>query len=156
MEQIKFFKYTTIFLAILNISMIAFFFITKPKGKHPHHDGKKGNALEILKLDKTQKETFSEYADAHKALMKDFNEEQKTLLKTYFETLTDTTNIAITDSLLTKVQVIEKQKIESTYEHLKDIQTILNKEQEPHFQEFMNQVYGRILAESKRNKKNRK
>ncbi|MFK7950735.1 MAG: hypothetical protein AB8G11_24325 [Saprospiraceae bacterium] len=147
MEQVKFYKYATIFLVILNISMVAFFFLTKPKGIPPR--GNK-NAIEILKLDKTQKDTFLQYADIHKSLMKGFNKEQKALLKTYFQTLTDTTNIAITDSLLTEVQALERKKIESTYEHLAEIKIILNEEQEPRYQQFMNRVYRMILAEGKK------
>lgn len=145
MEQVKFYKYAMIFLAILNVSMVAFFLITKPKGKPDNR-----NVIGILELDKTQKETFFQYAEAHKTLMNDFNKAQKAVLKTYFQTLTDTTNIAITDSLLTEVQALEREKIESTYEHLKEVKTILNEEQKPHFQKFMNRVYKMILAESKK------
>lgn len=149
MEQVKFYKYTTFVLVILNLSMVAFFFLMKPKGQH--HNGR--NVVEILKLEKTQNDTFLQYADAHKALMKEFDEQQKALLKTYFQTLTDTTDLAITDSLLTEVQKVEREKIESTYEHLEDVRSILNEEQQPYFQEFMNRVYGRILSESTGNKK---
>lgn len=149
MEQLKFYKYATIILVVLNLSMIAFFFIIRPKGK-PH---KGRNVVEILKLDKTQDDTFLKYADTHKASMKELDEQQKALLKTYFQTLTDTTNLTITDSLLMKVQILEKQKIESTYEHLEEVRTILNEEQLPYYQEFMNNVYNRILSESKENRK---
>lgn len=148
MEQVKFFKYATFFLVALNISMVAFFFITKPKGIPPRHGNR--NALEILELDKTQKATFLQYAEAHKALMKDLNKEQKVLLKTYFQTLVEDKNLEVTDSLLAEVQALEKQKIESTYEHLTDVKSILNKEQQSHFQEFIDRVYEMILAESKK------
>lgn len=148
MEQVKFYKYATITLVVLNIAMVAFFFLTKPKGKP--HNGRK--VVEMLQLDEAQNDTFLKYVDTHKALMKGFNEKQKALLKTYFQTLTDTTNLAVTDSLLTEVQRLERQKIESTYEHLKDVRNILNEEQTPYFQEFMNKVYSRILSKDKKNK----
>ena len=77
MKQVKFYKYTTIFLMILNLLMVAFFLITKPKKGHVN----KKNAIEILNLDKTQHEAFLEYVDKHKGLMQGFDKEQKQLLK---------------------------------------------------------------------------
>lgn len=146
MEQAKFYKYAAIFLVILNLSMVAFFLITRPKPEH----GGKHHARNVLKLDAAQNDTFQQYANTHKDLMKDLDEEQKQLLKTYFQTLTNPTNIGMTDSLLTQVQSLERQKIVSTYEHLKEVKVMLNEEQQPLFQDFMNHIYGRILLESRK------
>lgn len=148
MKQLQFYKYAATGLLFLNIAMLAFFFLTKPPN-HPRGKRFKGGAIEILNLDKTQDKVFFELVKNHKQKMKVFNQKQKELLKPYFDSLIDSTGQP--QNVIEKVEQLERQKIESIYQHFQDIKSILKKEQLSGFEEFMDVTIKRILPDAKEN-----
>ena len=150
MRQLQFYKYTTWALLILNLSMIAFFFLTAPPPPHSGETRRK-KAVDILSLDKQQNESFIMLARQHMRLMDDFSNQQRVLLTPYFNSLIDQSKIINSDSLLTQIQLLEQKKIESTYQHLKDVKSILRTEQHIYFEEFIEHALERILLEQKKN-----
>jgi len=145
MKQLQFYKYATIGLLLLNVALLTFFFLRKPN--HPPRADLKRGAIDILKLDDGQGETFFNLAKEHQQKMKVFNQSQKELLKPYFNSLVDSTGR--NKNVLDKVEQLERQKIESIYRHFQDIKSILKKEQLSVFEEFMDDAIKRILPESK-------
>ncbi len=146
MKQLQFYKYATIGLLLLNLGMLTFFFLTKPK-HHSRKDFKRG-AVDILKLDDEQRETFFNLVKGHQQKMKVFSQHQKELLSPYFNSLIDSTEV--NQDVFDKVEELERQKIESIYQHFQEIKSILREEQMPGFEEFMNHVMKRILSNSER------
>ena len=149
MKQLQFYKYTTWALLFLNISMILFFFLTRPK-PFPPRDGGKRRAIDMLKMDEQQHDIFLEYVNQHIQLMDGFDNQQRNLLKPYFNTLVDSTKNTDSDNLLGQALQMERKKIESTYQHLQDIKSILRPEQQAAFEAWINSALEVILLDKKK------
>lgn len=151
MDQLKFYKYATSGLLLLNIVIIAFFFLTRPK--HPRPQTAENFAEEvkdILHLSDQQNEAFTTMAREHNESMKSINERQEQLVLPYFERLTDASDTLTRDSVLSEIQQLERQKIEVTYRHLEDLKGILDEDQLPHFKVFMQRFTSRVLGRDKK------
>jgi|GEM_PF-1043769 len=151
MKQLQLYKYTTWALLVLNIFMISFFFITKPKHRPPRRGNFRNNAAEILKLNENQHATFIMLAEQHGYQMDSIRTLQNALLQPYFESLVNNTNNTYTDDLLKEFQQLEGKKITLTYQHFNEVKEILNPSQQPHFKEFMQKVLRNILLGKKKN-----
>lgn len=147
MKQLQFYKYATWILLFLNLSMIAFFFLTPPPS-HRGAEGRKG-ALDIMKLDEQQDELFLQLAQQHMQQMDDFDNQQRNLLKPYFNSLIDKSKTINSDVLLNQVQLLGRKKIESTYQHFQDVKSILRPDQHIDFEEFVEHTMEKILLEKK-------
>ncbi|MEM8965614.1 MAG: hypothetical protein AAGE93_04290 [Bacteroidota bacterium] len=104
-----------------------------------------------MQLDDEQYDFFLQNTEQHKQQMGRFNDQKRDLLQIYFSSLLDSTNIANLDSLVMLVQVLERKKIEGTYQHFQDMHSILRPEQQSGFESFVNQAMQRILTGNKNN-----
>ena len=96
MKQLQLFKYATLGLILLNIGIILFFFLTKPKPPRPMPEGPNNHAMDrraidLLGLDENQVVAFRDLARAHSREMRTINEEQRQLLEPYFVAVMDST-----------------------------------------------------------------
>lgn len=148
MESLKFYKYATWGLLILNLLMLSFFIITKG-GKHEGNHTP-GMAAELLKLNDEQHTQFLASAQQHEQIMDRINAAQSSLLKPYFSQLTTPQKITSANTL-TEIQALEKQKIEATYQHFEEVKNILTIEQLPDFKIFMNHILTRLIDTKKKN-----
>lgn len=145
MTSLQFYKYTTWTLLLLNIAMISFFFLSRPPMLPANHvQGE--NAIDILKLDKLQNETFLKLVRQHIKEMDGYDQQQKNLLRTYFKTVFDSTNHET--NKVTPIIQLEAKKIESTYQHFKKVEALLSPEQQVHFKSFVEHALSRILLET--------
>lgn len=151
MKLFQLYKYAAWGLLILNLSMIAFFFLTAPPRPNDLK-GKKG-AVQMMQLDEQQEKSFSSLAHQHMQQMSEFNRQQRSLLQPYFNSIIDTKITIQSDSLLKQVQALEQKKIESTYLHFQEVKAILKPEQYPDFEKFVEQAIGRILLEQEKRPK---
>lgn len=150
MKNLRFYIYATWGLLILNLTMVAFFFLTAPPpSQGTHKRGEK--AVDILKLDKQQDESFILLATQHMQQMDDFNDEQRNLLKPYFNTLIDQSKSVDSDIILNQIQSLERKKIESTYQHFQEVKTILNPSQHLDYEYFIEHAIRKILIDQKKN-----
>lgn len=148
MKQLQFYKYATFGLLALNIAIVAFFFVTRPKPPHGMPDQNMfKRAAEMLKLDPQQSEQFEKSANAHKQKMKSINDRQRELLRPYFQILVDTSLSIDSSGVLVEIQKLEAEKVESTYRHFSEVKTQLKPEQQPYFEEFMLRALRMILLE---------
>lgn len=145
MKQLPFYKYATWGLLVLNLSMVAFFFLTASPAQGVETGGKK--AVDILKLDQQQHESFLLLVRQHIQLMDDFSNQQRKLLQPYFNSLIDLNKTNDFDSLLNQVQLLERKKIESVYQHFQDVKSILKPTQQENFAAFIDHAVKRILIE---------
>ncbi|MBT8229192.1 MAG: hypothetical protein KJO50_02965 [Bacteroidia bacterium] len=150
MKQLQFYKYAALGLLILNLSMITFFFLTKPK--KPLHPGPGGpeKAGDILKLDDQQTERFLKFAERHSRQIDIVDMQQRKLMKPYFKSIITGEGTEINDNRIEQALQLERKKIESTYSHFGDIKTLLKSEQQTNFEKFIDHALGKILKEQRK------
>lgn len=144
MQSTQFYKYTTWGMLCLNLILIGFLFLGRPNGGH------KMRAIDSLKMDKTQHDAFLASAKRHASLMRELTKAQTDLLKPYFQQLIDTNLIINEDQLFTDLQIVEKQKIKSAYQHFEEIKNFLREEQLAGFKPFMDEILGKVLSEKEK------
>lgn len=146
MSQLKFYKYATLGLLVLNALLIAFFFLTKPGPGRGHVPGDlEKRAINHLGLDEAQHEGFLTSAGRHQKQMPIIEEQQKELLQKYFQTLVDSSSTLDLQNTLEQLTELEKQKIELTYQHFKEIKVLLAPHQIKKFEDFMKDILRRLL-----------
>ena len=157
MKQLQFYKYAAGVLLLLNLLVIAFFFITRP-----HPPDKKGRedlqkrAIDIMEMDEQQHTVFLQFAKQHSEQMDYFNKQQRNLLQPYFKAIIDTANAVNSTTLLAQFHALEQKKVELTYQHFLDIKSILNPEQQTGFEEFVERALEIILFDQKKNHSHRR
>ncbi len=146
MTQLKLYQYAAWGLLVLNLSMVAFFFLTKPTPPD-RADGQqfRNKAVNILQLDEQQEAAFSKLAMAHAEEMRRLMKSQQDLLKPYFDHLLTENDAVNPDSILLQYQQLEKEKLVVTYQHFEDIKGILKEEQKGNFPKFMEEAIRALL-----------
>ena len=147
MKTLQFYKYATFILLALNIGLIAFSFITRPKGQK---GAPQLRAIETLGLDEAQHEFFLASAKEHITQMMSISEQQKELLMPYFNSIADSTQIVDAESVLSAVEQLERKKIEQTHQHFSEIKSILNADQIDDFEGFMDRTLEKLLVTQKK------
>lgn len=145
MNPLKFYKTATVLLILLNIAILSFFITMGPPHKKGNFFGGKEHALEILKMDNKQHELFLASAKRHGVHIDTINSKQKQLLAPYFDSLFNPLTENEKDSLLQTVQTLERQKIEYTLDHFKELKNILRDDQQVLFKPFMDKILRKIL-----------
>jgi len=158
MNQVKFYKLAIGGLLLLNLAVLAFFIITKPKphrgGPHHHHEpsqhGFEPEAITILDLDEEQISNFKNLANNHAHKMTSITENQQKLLLPYFESISDPVIEVDNDQTLNLIQKLELEKIQATRQHLLDVKNLLNKDQQSRFNKFAEKIIAKILKQGKK------
>lgn len=151
MTQLTFYKYAIGGLVLLNIAVLTFFLLTKPKPPHhapPHHF--QAEIIDILDLDKQQAATFKTLAKEHHQQMKSIKEQQQQLLLPYFESLTNSAEDIDKEKILNQFQQQEREKIEVTYQHFEEVKKLLNKKQLSHFKQLMKKFIDKLLFDKQK------
>lgn len=148
MSQLNFYKYATWALLFLNLAVLVFFILTRPR--HHHHPSTKdfrSEVINILNLNDQQQSAFRKLAHEHNQSMIMLKEQQQDLLPPYFANLAEPSESIDPDKILTKFQQLEREKIEVTYQHFQDIKNLLNQEQLPYFKGLMGKLIDELLLE---------
>lgn len=159
MNRTKFYKITIGCLLALNALVLALLICSN---SYPWFgNSKQGNnfqeeLIKVLNLDDSQVLKFNVLAEKHEKRIRDINERDQRLLRTYFE------NIAHADVLkdsieiersLDRSMVLQREKLKLTRQHFLDIKNLLHDRQLDDFNELMDRVVGRIVG--KNNKRRR-
>lgn len=154
MKPLTFFKYTTIGLILLNVFVLSFFLLResqdRPRPPRPRTDFQQ-DAIIMLGLTYEQEAVFSELAEEHEQQIRKLNREQETLIVPLFESVTDPTIELDSLTVLEQFDQIQRQKLVLTRNHLLEIKDLLNEEQLPDFEIFVDRVMERTI--SKRQKR---
>lgn len=147
MSQLTFYKYASLSLLLLNVAIIGFFLLTKP-APPPRAGGEnfQDEVIEMLSLNEEQVTSFRAFAQEHKQKMTGINEQQKKLLRPYFESLANPSIEVDQTDALSQFQQLEREKIEVTYQHFQDLKAILDEAQLTHFERFIRRYVDVILA----------
>ncbi|MFY0652152.1 MAG: hypothetical protein JXQ96_08975 [Cyclobacteriaceae bacterium] len=162
MKSQQFFKLVIVVLVLLNLSVIAVFFI-QSSNKTPlrpmQHNGPGGahkgplvdHIEQTLQLDEGQKEKYKALRQAHMKAMKEMNDRHNSLLKEYFQTLKKEGNkTAQNQQILSDIQDVEKDKVEVTYEHFRKIKALCSEEQLEKFPKVMDETIRHLLGTGQR------
>ena len=151
MSQLKFYKRVTWGLLFLNIGMLAFFLLTKPGPPHqkPRHAFEE-EIVELLNLDNEQKAEFEKMAMDHHEKMNTISHKQSELLPVYFETLVNQKRQIDTNRIKNQYQQLEWDKIQVTHAHFEQLKLLLNDNQVPHFQTFVDKIMDRLINPQKK------
>lgn len=151
MAQVKFYKYIIFSLVALNMVVLAFFGLTKPRPPFsPATKDLQSEVVDILDLDNQQESAFRASADKHRRKVDAISKQQEKFLLSYFTSISDPSKSSDNENLLSQFQQLEKEKIDATYHHFEEIKELLNKEQLPSFEPFMNKVLHRLLLDEKK------
>ncbi|MCI4670747.1 MAG: hypothetical protein MRZ79_21610 [Bacteroidia bacterium] len=157
MTKLFWYKITSIALLMLNISILVFFYFSRPSMgmPPPPMDGRAENprkVAQILHLDSEQEEKFVQLAISHRKSLQKLTEEQYDILGPAFLVISseESHNVQLRDSVLEPVQLLEKEKIQATYDHFKEVKKLLREEQLVYFQEFMDLILSTTFKKSKK------
>lgn len=137
MTRSKFYKYASIILLLLNITLVTAFLITKPKNR-PRGEGRL-NAKDLLKMDDAQHDLFLINLEKHKEEVNEIREKQIEVLRPYLYSVGDSTKLENNNAIINTLKELEGIKLTSMYNHLKDLQDILSEDQLPLFDSFLKQ-----------------
>lgn len=157
MKVSKIYKFATWALLLLNIALLAFFFLAPPPHMNRGNGPSKGIGKNMLNLDDEQKDLFQASANKHQRLMESLSKDQADLLNAYFDNLITFTDQSQKDSLLSNFTNVEAQKLELTYEHFEEVKEILTDDQLENFEKFISELLNRtVLKRNRRPKKPKK
>ncbi len=153
MSQIKFFKTLTIVLVLLNITVIAFFFLRHHGPRHHHFPPHHGRPLfEIierkLNLNGKQRQQFKIMRESHHEQMMALDRKRDELLKKYFESIGNGQTSG--NNLIGEIINIEKERIDITYKHFEDIKALCKEEQLKDFPEVLDIAIEHLLSSNKK------
>ena len=118
--------------------------LQKQKGDIMKHIGVK------LNLNDQQKKQYFVLAEEHRNKMESLDRKQKDLLKTHFNLLkTDKNDSTYSQTRLTQLSDLEKEKITITYSHFEDLKSILEDEQLTQFDQIIDDILRVLINEQK-------
>ncbi len=150
MRQLQLYKYSTWALLCLNIFVLLFFFAFKKPPPPPHDSfGFRRKVPKILHLASDQKALFIESATNHNQNMRRINKKQKELIQPYFQSLVDSTIHIDKEQVLDQIQLLEREKVSTTFEHFQEVKSILTPEQQGHYKRFVEHALETLLLDSR-------
>ena len=132
-------------LLVINIGLVALF-IFKPK-PHMRQRGAREQISEKLAFSDEQEKQFGEMVKIHRQAIREIMEEERTLVRSYFEQLSITTGSEDKELLLRQIMKLKKDKIVLTYHHFEELKSICNEDQLAKFDEVIADVIP-MLADS--------
>lgn len=147
MNELKFYKLAAIVLLVINLGWITSSFV--PKKNMPPVPKEDMSAVKRLQLNETQHEEFLGLAQSHMQQMRKLDSEQAAILKNYFDDLFSSSVNDKKEDMFLELCRIERRKIQSTGDHFSEIKMLLNNDQLPLFDSFVDHAISRILGEPK-------
>ena len=146
MKTLQFYKYACLALVLLNISILVFFYASEEKHTHETPVNKPKIKIDrLLEMSDEQYELFHSSASAHSKKIASIDNEQRMLLSTYFQGLTAASKTMHSDTLLNRLDQLNRRKIEVTYQHFKEVKAFLNEDQQGNFKIFLDEILDRII-----------
>lgn len=146
MDKLKFYKIATGCLLLLNIGILAFFFFTKPDRKPPRGNLRFQNeAIRILDLNKDQEQQFLKLVEVHGQQILSKDNELKELLKSYFKALKNDSPSNNEETILSRIQATEALKLKLTYQHFKEVKSLLKQDQLDRYKTFVDEAMNKVI-----------
>jgi Spy/CpxP family protein refolding chaperone len=159
MNRERFYKIVILLLLLLNLGVLGYLVTDRRDPvSHPPLDGRPGPAADrviVNRLDLTenQQEQFAGLKHEHHRQMLELQEESSELHKELYALLQyEKPDNKTKDSLLHLLQQNALTREQVTFEHFKKLRGILTPEQEPAFDEFVEDLSRRILGPHRRHR----
>ena len=153
MSKENFYRLVIVLLLLMNFGILGYLVLgnNDRRGQHPLGPGPGPRPdriiIERLKLDEQHQEQFHELKYEHHTQMLDAQETSADLHRALFVALKDSTLSTTTmDSLYTQLGQNHLQKERATFNHLKKLRSILKPEQEPFFDDLVEDLSERIMG----------
>ena len=147
MNKLKIYQWATWSMLLLNLTMICFFMLTKPK--HPNNKNFNNAVKQEMGLNEEQEKLFLVSADKHREQMAIISDRQQVLWQSYFTTLSSSYTLIKNDSTISELQNLETQKIAVTTTHFKEIKSFLMPAQYRGFSVFQQRLLERNFKKDK-------
>jgi hypothetical protein len=141
MNKLKIYQWATWSLLLLNLSIICFFILTKPK--HPNNINFNNAIKQEMNLNEEQEKLFLESANKHREQMAIISDRQQALWQSYFKTLSSSDTLIKNDSIISELQNLEIQKIAVNTTHFTEIKSFLKPAQYKGFSVFQQKLLER-------------
>lgn len=127
-----------IILLIVNIGLISFLFINRPK--HPRSDGPRNIIIERLHFDKNQIIKYDALINIHREKIRSKNREIEALKKLLYQQLLEKNNQHAIDSIIIGIGRIQSEIEDIHYRHFEDIHQLCKADQEEKFAELTEEI----------------
>lgn len=119
---------------MLLINGVLIFFLVQGPKKEGYGDRRGADVKERisrrLEFNREQESAYFKLAVDHQDKMRDSRNEQKELVKAYFEFLASPdSNVEEQERIIEEIKSLEAQKLSITYQHFEDLKAICNKDQ---------------------------
>jgi protein CpxP len=127
MNKIKVLSFSVIVLIILNLSMIVFFMVIKPREFKNFRNGSRIIIIEKLHFDEPQKKQFRVLIEKHIQKIKIYESQiQNTKENLYLQLSLSEVDLKAKDSLISVLGDLQKQIETARFDHFKGIRKICN------------------------------
>ena len=147
MNKLKIYQWATWGMLLLNLSMLCFFMLTKPK--HPNNKNFNNAVKQEMDLNEEQEKLFLISAKKHIEQMAIISDRQQALWQSYFKSLSSADTLIKNDNIITELQNLETQKIAITTTHFTEIKSFLKPAQYKGFSVFQQRLLERNFNKDK-------
>lgn len=144
----KIYKVGFFVLLIINIALVSFV-VLKRQGSSMKRDMRERLSNQLA-LDESQKMAFMNMAKQHREKIREIDNQERTLLETYFDFVINPDSTNSKEEILERIQVLKKAKVLATYNHFQELKGICNDEQQVKFEAFMKKVIPMISGGQRR------
>lgn len=146
MKELKFYKFATILLVVLNLCILAIVLLRNPSthSKNNSRDFLK-HAIRLLHLDEQQEEKFKHLSRQHHQQISRISEQQQDALTPYFQNLISKNDDEM-DSLIIEIENYEREKVEITYQHFQEVKALLKSDQYEYYEDFVQRAIKIIIS----------
>ena len=147
MNKLKIYQWATWSMLLLNLSMLCFFMLTKPK--HPNNKNFNNAVKQEMDLNEEQEKLFLVSAAKHREQLAIISDRQQVLWQSYFKSLSSPDTLIKNDSVITELKNLEFQKIAVTTTHFTEIKSFLKPAQYKGFSVFQQRLLERNFNKDK-------
>ena len=147
MNKLKIYQWATWSMLLLNLSMLCFFMLTKPK--HPNNKNFNNAVKREMDLNEEQEKLFLVSAAKHREQLAIISDRQQVLWQSYFKSLSSPDTLIKNDSVITELKNLEFQKIAVTTTHFTEIKSFLKPAQYKGFSVFQQRLLERNFNKDK-------
>ncbi|MEL7006601.1 MAG: hypothetical protein AAFN93_28335 [Bacteroidota bacterium] len=147
MKSKKIYQIGFLVLILINATLI-YLLVKRPQRPPMNRGSRQGSIIEKisahLELTEEQAANYRLMAKQHGQQMRSFEADHRELVKAYFETF-NSSSIASPDSIKIEILNIESEKLEYTYEHFKELKSILEEHQKARFELIIKDILAVLI-----------
>jgi Spy/CpxP family protein refolding chaperone len=147
MSKVKILTISVIALVILNLGMMVFFMVIKPKEYKSHRGGIRKMIVEKLDLDAQQTQQFEKIVERHKMKIDSIDQQIKLTKENLYAQLSEPqVNQKVKDSLINVLSNYQKTIENAHFKHFQNVKNICNTpEQQENYKELVKEL-GNIFS----------